>query len=181
MMTCGFITRAPVYLLYRRDCFFCEVILQICLELLGVTRPTVRRNCEVAAFRKDVRLWDQPPRARRTMLCQFFDGEFVLEVVDIDVDQTKLIVWSTHARPVVVYWIRCVVEAMMPGNSRIHTGWQIMTERRLPIVGVTSALSVVIITLYRHLMGVPEIPAPDITTARQVMLNIFGHLAELFA
>ena len=49
------------------------------LELLGVIRPNVRRNCEVAAFRGDVRLWDQPSRARRTMLCQFLDGEFVPE------------------------------------------------------------------------------------------------------
>ena len=102
-------------------------------------------------------------------------------LVEIDVNQMRLIIWSTQARPAVIHWIRCVLEAMMPVNSRIHTGWRVMIERCFPMVGVTSGMSVLMITLYRHLMRVPEIPSLDVTTARYVMLRIFGHLADLFA
>ena len=161
------------------------------LEMLGVTRPPVRRNRDVPAFREEVRLWDQPPRVWRTMLFQWMDGEFVPEVVDeavpyllrctslsdfiilpsvtivgfpqermpsllsnhvfwivhegkdlflvvVDVVQVKLVIWSTQSHPAITHWIRSVIDAMMPLDARIHTGWRHQLERRFPTIGVTS-------------------------------------------
>ena len=126
-----------------------------------------------------------PQEAMPAILCHHaiwivHEGEDFF-LIEIDVSQMSLMVWSTHARPAVVHWIRCVLEAMMPVNSRIHSGWWVLMEHHFPKVGVTSAMSVLMTNLYRHLMRVPEIPSPDVTTAGYVMLRIFGHFADLFA
>ena len=104
-----------------------------------------------------------------------------LFLVEVDVAAVQFIIWSTQARPAVTYWIRCAIAIMMPPAVQIHTGWRVVTECRFPLVGLTSATAVLMTTLSRHLQHVPEVPAPDLSDSRRVMLCVFGHLADNFA
>ena len=115
------------------------------------------------------------------MLCQWFDGEFVPEVVDeavsyllhwarlpnyivipavtlfgfpqdrmpsilqhhalwvvhegedlflveVDVVDIRLTIWSTQSRPAITHWIWCVIEVMVLVDARIHSGWRQVLE-----------------------------------------------------